>query len=91
MEEAEDLLDYLNEHPTAAEILAAAHKIKVNYVSKRKTKKIRASLDAAGMAKELRDINLLAGLQTEVMPDDFHESIKYAQELMNQMKKKPVN
>ena len=75
------MFDYLNQHPTSAEILAAVYKIEVT-TSKRRAKKMSRALMEAGFQK-MREVAPLAEGQLD---DQFRSSMAIAEELMKKMK-----
>jgi len=82
--EVEEILDYLGEHPTAAEILTAVYQVKPKY-SRRLAKKAKATLD------EIFSVSSGALGQPETLDPTFRQSIDLAKDIMKKMGKEPIN
>jgi hypothetical protein len=80
--EVVELLEYLSEHPTAAEILAAAYGVK----SKR-LRKSAGAVDEADFSKNYSEVSQIMQAVPQSAPDDFKEGFAWAQAQLERMKK----
>lgn len=85
LEEVEDLLEYLNRHPTAAEIMSAVHGVKP------RGKRVRFAKDIseAEFNNQLgADQGLIAGTlgPAGVAPEDMREGIRWAEDQLKKIR-----
>ena len=90
LDDIEDVFTYLNAHPTASEILQLVYEVKPKGpISKFELTEEEFMQEVSGA--EMRAINEAAFGEVLKPSDDFVDNMKFAEEMMRQMKKKPVN
>lgn len=81
LSEIEEVIDYLNVHPTTSEILTIVHGVRTS-----NTKMYRKALDQQQIETDLGEAAMLMGEYPDKPTDDIRDSFKYAAELMKKMK-----
>ncbi len=87
MSEAEDVLDFLAVHPTAATILAARYQVKTSSLRGKRWK----DLNPDHLESEMSAVSMMMGQGAEKLDNGMRESIQYAAELQEKMFKKKPN
>lgn len=79
-----EFLEYLSEHPSAAEILAAVYKVEVK--SRKPFRAMSENEVVSGINEAQRIFGPGDALPVEQAPADFRDNVQWATELMEKMK-----
>lgn len=81
MSEIDEVFTYLNQHPTAAEILAVVYEVKTKSVGLEGFK-----IDQGMFEKDLSEVAAIPKMSFERLSPEFAESIRWVQEKMTSLK-----
>lgn len=83
LDEVTEVIQYLNQHPTAAEILALVYEVKTNAPWK--------PISEDQFNKELSEVPPGILGPVEKAPEDFLDSVSFAKDMLAKMKKSAPN
>lgn len=80
-----EVFEYINEHPTTAEILAAVHEVRTQASTLKSLRKGMARIDPNQFESEFNQMPEFLG-QPEKAPDDFWEHVNWVNSQLERFK-----